>query len=134
MITTSFFNVITLDLNTLEPLVTKALDSCQPEGFQLLLQPHCHSLLDLIIIVEPPPPQRGLELVEQKVVTGGQVRTVGWMIELLEAAVLQSSLGMAGLMDQSVVVEEEDTTGQLAPPLLTDRLSSDRVLQRSTPP
>lgn len=122
MITTSFFNVITLDLNTLEPLVTKALDFCQLEGFLLLLQPHRHSLLD-IIIVEPPPPQRGLELAEQKVVTGGQVRTVILMIELLEAAVPQSSQGTEGLMDRSVVVEEEETTGQLVPPLLTDRVS-----------
>lgn len=58
---------------------------------------------------------------EQKVGTGSQVWTVGWMIGLLEAHSLQSNLGTVGLIYQSVAVVEEDTTGQLAPPLLTYR-------------
>lgn len=103
----------------------KALDSCLLERFQLLPQPPCHSLLDLILTVEPPPRQRGLLLKKEKVVTGGQVRTIGWMIKLLKATAPQSSLGKAGFMNQSVVVEEDNTKGQLVLPLLIDRVSND---------
>jgi len=73
---TLFFNIITTELNAFATFFWQTINSTTIEIFCLSLQPLLDSFLECFIVRIADTTKVRLQIAEQKIVTGSQVRTV----------------------------------------------------------